>query len=113
MPGRHGLSKQKWMYVMLRDGFNCVYCKEEAREIDHVIPASRGGKNAHYNLVAVCRECNDKKYDTLDDQWLAIALGHLAARGEDVKRAVREYGCYNLEVEAELALDEYVMAMIY
>jgi len=48
--------------VLIRDGFRCVYCgatKEDDRlEVDHVIPASRGGTDDIGNLVVACRRCN-------------------------------------------------------
>jgi len=48
--------------VMVRDRYLCVYCKSKNDlTIDHVIPASRGGKSSFENCVASCRPCNNKK----------------------------------------------------
>jgi predicted transcriptional regulator len=56
--------------VYLRDGFRCVYCREDLhgaspREItlDHYIPRSRGGTNQAVNLITSCRSCNAKRKD--------------------------------------------------
>ena len=48
--------------VMIRDRHLCAYCKT-SREltIDHVMPASRGGKTNFENCVTACRTCNNKK----------------------------------------------------
>ena len=40
-------------------------CTEIAKEIDHIIPVSRGGGNELYNLQGSCSNCNRKKYNNL------------------------------------------------
>ncbi|MEM1055926.1 MAG: HNH endonuclease [Bacteroidota bacterium] len=48
--------------VLRRDGHRCQYCGSTERlTIDHVMPRSRGGKDAWDNLVAACTPCNNKK----------------------------------------------------
>lgn len=51
--------------IMLRDGHQCQYCgrKPAMRElnIDHVVPRSRGGRDAWENLVTACKPCNLRK----------------------------------------------------
>ena len=48
--------------IMVRDGFRCVYCgSSSCLTIDHVIPASQGGKNIFENCVTACQPCNNKK----------------------------------------------------
>jgi len=51
--------------IFLRDRYTCQYCvtKKKARELnlDHVIPASRGGRKNWENIVASCVPCNDMK----------------------------------------------------
>jgi 5-methylcytosine-specific restriction endonuclease McrA len=60
-------------------GYRCAYCgSERAREIDHVIPLSRGGTHFPSNLVPACRRCNAAKCARTLDEWgqrprLAIA----------------------------------------
>jgi 5-methylcytosine-specific restriction endonuclease McrA len=46
--------------VLIRDRYACVYCgqKQKSLTIDHVKPASRGGKTDFDNCVACCRACN-------------------------------------------------------
>jgi CRISPR/Cas system Type II protein with McrA/HNH and RuvC-like nuclease domain len=50
--------------VYRRDNFECVYCGDNNRKtltLDHVIPQSKGGKDAWDNLVTACRRCNSEK----------------------------------------------------
>lgn len=50
--------------VMVRDNFECIYCgATEGLTIDHILPASRGGKSSFENCVTACSECNAKKSD--------------------------------------------------
>lgn len=48
--------------VLRRDRHTCQYCGSTERlTLDHVMPRSRGGKDAWDNLVAACTPCNNKK----------------------------------------------------
>jgi len=50
--------------VMVRDNYICVYCgTDKDLTIDHVLPASRGGKSTFENCVTACAACNSKKSD--------------------------------------------------
>lgn len=48
--------------VMVRDGYICTYC-QSTRDltIDHIIPASKGGKSTFENCTTACKSCNNKK----------------------------------------------------
>jgi hypothetical protein len=56
-----------------RDGYICQFCGEQfkTKELtrDHIIPTSRGGKNAWTNVVTACFYCNNKKQDRTPEQW--------------------------------------------
>lgn len=58
--------------IFRRDGGKCMYCGRMAPkvtlELEHIIPKSRGGTSAWENLVASCRECNQKKGDRLPEE---------------------------------------------
>ena len=47
--------------IMVRDGYICVYCRNRADTIDHVIPRMDGGISSYDNCVAACTSCNRKK----------------------------------------------------
>ena len=49
--------------VLKRDGRRCGYCAATATTVDHIVPRSRGGKNAWKNTVASCYSCNQIKAD--------------------------------------------------
>lgn len=37
--------------------------------MEHIVPLSRGGKSVKSNLVAACKECNNKKKYLLPLEW--------------------------------------------
>ena len=51
--------------VYIRDNFTCQYCGDRFSPkhltLDHVVPASKAGPKSWTNVVAACRECNQKK----------------------------------------------------
>lgn len=51
--------------VYIRDNFTCQYCGEKFSTkhltLDHVVPASKAGPKNWTNVVAACRECNQRK----------------------------------------------------
>ena len=61
--------------LMRRQDSTCVYCayRRIARslDIDHIIPAVRGGSNDPSNLQVICRPCNQRKGDQTDREFRA------------------------------------------
>lgn len=53
--------------ILVRDNFVCQYCGKkfpaEELTLDHVYPKSRFGPDIWENIVACCKECNQKKAD--------------------------------------------------
>ena len=49
--------------ILARDENTCQYCNTKGSKltIDHIIPASRGGKSTWENCVAACKKCNNVK----------------------------------------------------
>jgi len=49
--------------IFARDGWACVYCGRETRDLtlDHVVPRHRGGPHTWENLVSACKPCNHHK----------------------------------------------------
>jgi 5-methylcytosine-specific restriction endonuclease McrA len=55
--------------IYKRDGYACVYCKSKDNlTLDHVVPRSRGGRDAWDNLVTACQRCNTEKGDRTPDE---------------------------------------------
>ena len=58
--------------IFIRDGFTCQYCGEEFHydelTLDHVLPKSRGGETSWENIVACCKNCNQKKSDRMPEE---------------------------------------------
>jgi 5-methylcytosine-specific restriction endonuclease McrA len=65
--------------ILSRDRHACAYCGRWANEVDHRVPASRGGLTIVANLTACCAECNRSKGARTFDEW---------QRGEVRKRAL-------------------------
>ena len=40
---------------------NCEFCGKIAREVDHIVPRTRGGNNTIRNAQPLCRVCNASK----------------------------------------------------
>lgn len=73
LPKRHVRFSRKNIFE--RDGWTCQYCgtrppsktaalnwmKENALNLDHVVPRSKGGKTTWNNVVTSCYKCNSKK----------------------------------------------------
>ena len=64
-PSHRELGTQRWkdqrLRVLKRDSYICQYCGEDATQVDHVIPRSRGGGHELDNLLACCAKCNTLK----------------------------------------------------
>ncbi len=58
------LRKSPFFQELLRKGI-CHYCggkfPPEELTMDHIVPVVRGGKSTKGNVVACCKECNNKK----------------------------------------------------
>ena len=59
--------------LMRRQDNTCVYCghRRIARslDIDHIVPAVRGGSNDISNLQVICSPCNQRKGDQTDEEF--------------------------------------------
>jgi len=51
----------------------CHYCGQQvgakALTMDHLIPLVRGGRSNKGNIVAACKDCNNKKKHQLAFEW--------------------------------------------
>ena len=78
-----------------RDGFRCVYCGYDGAtsfdawlnlEVDHFLPAKKGGSNENTNLRTACNLCNgikgSKPFESLDDARKYVA---------DRRKELRQY----------------------
>lgn len=65
---RHRIASVSRRAVFARDEYRCQYCGDRADSIDHVLPRSRGGRDAWDNLAAACRPCNTRKRDRTPDE---------------------------------------------
>jgi 5-methylcytosine-specific restriction endonuclease McrA len=58
--------------LFARDRHVCAYCgaRHQSRDLsrDHVIPASRGGRDSWTNSVTACRSCNTRKGNRSPEQ---------------------------------------------
>lgn len=79
----------------------CVYdCGRPAIGLDHIVPVSKGGLTAPWNLVPCCRSCNSSKRGRDLNEWLG-AVG----RGLSEASQERLLATQGLEYESLLVLD--------
>jgi 5-methylcytosine-specific restriction enzyme A len=66
------LRHSAWWRKKIASGI-CYYCgrKFPPRDLtmDHKIPLGRGGTSEKINIVAACKECNNKKKYLLPTEW--------------------------------------------
>jgi 5-methylcytosine-specific restriction endonuclease McrA len=68
--GRH--TKEDLAEILELQKHRCAYCQADlrkvAKQVDHIIPISRGGSDNRSNIQYLCRECNQKKnaHDPID-----------------------------------------------
>jgi len=66
------LRRSRWWQQKTSTG-TCWYCGEQVGfknlTMDHVIPLARGGRSTKDNLVPCCKECNNKKKNSLPVEW--------------------------------------------
>lgn len=59
----------------------CHYCGRrfpaKSLTMDHVIPIGRGGKSTKSNIVACCKDCNNRKKYLLPVEWEGYLKGEL------------------------------------
>lgn len=62
-------------HILSREKHRCFYCQrainKETYVIEHVI-SRPAGNNTYRNLVAGCRECNNRKNDTSAEDFLRL-----------------------------------------
>lgn len=70
--GREAIPSAVRLEVLGRDGGRCAYCGSTTgpHELDHVYPASRGGRSDADNLTVACRPCNRSKGARTPEEWL-------------------------------------------
>lgn len=66
------LRRSQWWKNRIARGV-CHYCGQrfaaEELTMDHLVPLSRGGRSTRGNVVAACKECNNRKKYLLPMEW--------------------------------------------
>jgi 5-methylcytosine-specific restriction endonuclease McrA len=69
--------------ILARDRYRCQYCARKGTAfdltLDHIVPRSRGGKTLAENLVASCKDCNNRKGDRTPEEARMPLLTNPAA----------------------------------
>lgn len=67
------LRQSQWWKRQLAKGV-CHWCGKTfpaaALTMDHILPISRGGKTVKGNVVACCKDCNNRKKYLLPTEWV-------------------------------------------
>lgn len=65
--------------LLQQTGYRCGYCAcELTRQTvtrDHVVPRAHGGRTTDDNLLASCRDCNQRKGDMDVEDFRALYFG--------------------------------------
>lgn len=64
-----GVTAEEWAAVVEFFDGRCAYCGKPGATIDHIIPISRGGRDALDNVQPACRRCNCSKGARLLSEW--------------------------------------------
>ncbi|MNB87744.1 HNH endonuclease [compost metagenome] len=70
--GGTGMNKAKKLKVLKRDKYICRYCGSYGDTVDHIVPMSKGGRNAMKNLVCACFKCNQERGNMEFTEFLKI-----------------------------------------
>lgn len=63
----------KWKETLILFDYKCLYCRDEATSLDHMVPVTRGGTNHHTNCVPACTRCNSSKGKKDLLRWLTTS----------------------------------------
>jgi hypothetical protein len=81
--GAKWIRRERRLAIYIRDGLACVWCGSSLEDegvtlsLDHVVPVSRGGKNASRNLVTSCRKCNSVRGDRPLEEFACAVASYL------------------------------------
>lgn len=72
--------------ILKREGNRCFYCLRVLNEQNYVIEHVRSrpqGDNSYRNVVAACRECNNRKGDSAADDFLRLLYRESALSADE------------------------------
>lgn len=98
--------------ILARDHYRCQYCGIRGTAfdltLDHILPRSRGGRTVAENLVASCRECNNRKGNRLPEEARMPLLTNPSALYYGLERAeLRQAAILRPEWRKYLFLEHY------
>lgn len=106
--------------VFKRDSFTCQYCGSHppnvVLEVDHVHPASKGGKDEINNLVTSCFECNrGKRNHTLNQvpQSLSINIDMVKEREKQYSEYRKLLKKVDRRINAEIDEVEKIFSSVF
>lgn len=72
------LRRSSWWKRKLSHG-KCYYCNKSVSPkeltMDHIVPVIRGGKSQKSNIVAACKDCNNRKKHMIPIEWEEYLAG--------------------------------------
>ena len=65
------LTAPEWERAKQHFNYCCAYCGKKTAHLEqeHLIPLSKGGAYAAYNILPACKSCNSKKHDKEFSEW--------------------------------------------
>ena len=101
---RETFSETQKKIALSKTGRRCAHCGKPLdlynMTVDHCIPLSKGGLNKETNLVALCKDCNDEKSNSLykpSDYYKYITPCHLKALDEAFMEFTKKEGWFDIQ----------------
>jgi hypothetical protein len=64
------LTPDDWLEALEYFNYACAYCGSRDRlTMDHIVPITKHGHHAPYNVIPACFHCNSSKNDSLLENW--------------------------------------------
>lgn len=80
-PEHLALTLDEWEEVLAWHDGLCVYCGDEATEMEHIIPVARGGAHTQANVAPACKPCNRSKRATTAETFAGAAVAIIGVEG--------------------------------
>ena len=94
--------------TLIKESKKCCYClnpfNDKKKVVDHMIPLSKGGLHAIYNLAICCNHCNSRKGSKSYPEWLDCLEPKQRKSAE--RLYYKRYGCSPIQGVLPLVFEQ-------